>query len=314
VNGYNLSRIWFDFAFSNPELIKPNHCALYFFAIEHCNRLGWKQKFGLPSAMAMEAIGIKSYHTYKATLLDLIDWGFIEMVEISKNQYSSNIIALANFDTANDKANDKALDKALSKHSTKQMSKHISKHSQSTYQSIDSINKQLNKEQLNKEPLNNTQKAKAENPTGFSEVLHEDVFYQHRNQIAEDFLKSKNPEVNLPATTEIVESTNQTTLWPSFEDFWQTYDKKRGDRDKIQKKWEKLKQAEKEAAMAYIPEYIKSQPDKQFRKDPATFLNNKSWNDEIITRNNPQSIQQPSGTAGSVSRIYQKLVASRGTG
>ena len=116
LSGYELSRAWFDFSFTNPELINPNHSALYFFAIEHCNRLGWKSKFGLPTTMAMEAIGIKSYNTYKKTLTDLIEWGFITMVQKSTNQYSSNIIALSKID----KAPDKALDKALTKHTTKQ--------------------------------------------------------------------------------------------------------------------------------------------------------------------------------------------------
>jgi len=135
MNGYSLSREWFNFSFENPEKIKPNHAALYFFAIEHCNRLGWKEKFGLPTTMAMEAIGIKSYNTYINTLNELIEFGFLIMVEKSKNQYSSNIIALSNFD----KATTKALDKAMIKHSTKQG------------ESIDSINKQINKEQENKE-------------------------------------------------------------------------------------------------------------------------------------------------------------------
>lgn len=131
LNIYSLSRSWFDFSFSNPEKIRPNHTALYFFAIEHCNRLGWKQKFGFPTTMAMEAIGIKSYNTYISTLTDLVEWGFIKMIEKSKNQYSANIIALSK----NDKANNKALDKALTKHTTKQ--------SKSTVQSIDSIDKQI---------------------------------------------------------------------------------------------------------------------------------------------------------------------------
>jgi len=130
MNGYDLSRTWFNFCFENPEKIKPNHTALYFFAIEHCNRLGWKQKFGLPTTMAKEAIGIKSYNTYINTLNELVEWGFIKMLEKSKNQYSSNIIALSKFD----KALDEALDKALIKHTTKQ--------SESTGESIDSIVKQ----------------------------------------------------------------------------------------------------------------------------------------------------------------------------
>ena len=132
MNGYELSRKWFDWSFENPEKISPNHSALYFFAIEHCNRLGWREKFGFPTEMAKDAIGIKSYTTYIKTLNDLVDWGFIKMVEKSKNQYSSNIIALTNFD----KALDKALDKAIVKHVIKQV--------ESTCESIVSIDKQIN--------------------------------------------------------------------------------------------------------------------------------------------------------------------------
>ena len=141
MNSYELSRNWFNWSFENPEKINPNHSALFFFIIEHCNRLGWKNKFGLPTTMAKEAIGIKSYKTYIKTLNDLIDFGFIILIEKSKNQYSSNIIAMSN----NTKALNKALDKALSKHGSKQ--------DKSTGQSIDSINKQVtsNNEQTNKE-------------------------------------------------------------------------------------------------------------------------------------------------------------------
>jgi hypothetical protein len=135
MNGYELSRNWFDWCFENPEKIKPNHTALYFFAVEHCNRLGWKKKYGMPTTMAMEAIGIKSYNTYINTLNDLVEWGFIEMIQRSKNQYSANIVALSNFD----KALDKALDEALIKHASKQS------------ESIDSIDKQETSKQINNE-------------------------------------------------------------------------------------------------------------------------------------------------------------------
>lgn len=132
MNSYELSRNWFDWCFENPEKVTPNHTALYFFCVEHCNRLGWKQKFGLPTTMAKEAIGIRSYNTYIKTLNDLVAFGFINLIEKSKNQYSSNIVALSNFN----KALDKALDKALIKHTTKQC--------ESTSESIDSIDKQIN--------------------------------------------------------------------------------------------------------------------------------------------------------------------------
>jgi hypothetical protein len=116
MNSYELSRKFWDFAFENPDRIKPIHSAIYFFAIEHCNRLGWKEKFGLPSQMVMEAIGVKNWRTYSQGLNELIDFGFIKLLEKSTNQYSSNIIAIVNFT----KADTKALDKALQKHGTKQ--------------------------------------------------------------------------------------------------------------------------------------------------------------------------------------------------
>lgn len=137
LNGYQLSRIWFDWCFENPEKINPNHSALYFFCIEHCNRLGWKDKFGLPTTMAKEAIGIKSYNTYIKTLTDLVEFGFIKMIEKSKNQYSANIVALSK----NNKALTKALDKALIKHGTKQR------------ESIDSVDKPIKQLTNNNEQL-----------------------------------------------------------------------------------------------------------------------------------------------------------------
>lgn len=139
MNGYELSRIWFNWCFENPDKIKPNHTALYFFCIEHCNRLGWKEKFGLPTTMAMEAIGIKSYNTYKDTIDDLVEFGFVSMIERSKNQYSANIIALSKFD----KALDNALDKATATHLIKHITKQLQSTEQSTIQSIDSIDKQI---------------------------------------------------------------------------------------------------------------------------------------------------------------------------
>jgi hypothetical protein len=149
MNEDELSRQWFDFSFENPDLINPNHAALYFFAIEHCNCLGWKEKFGLPTEMAKDAIGIKSYNTYIKTLNNLVEWGFVNMIEKSKNQYSSNIIALSN----NDKAPDKALDKAIAKAIAKATSKQLQSTGESTGESISSIDKHITKEPLTNKPV-----------------------------------------------------------------------------------------------------------------------------------------------------------------
>ena len=215
-NSYELSRAWFDFCFENPEKIKPNHTAVYFFAIEHCNRLAWKEKFGFPSSMAMEAVGIKSYNTYIKTLHDLVEWGFIFMVQRSKNQYSSNIISL----TYALSKNNKALEKALIKHATKQSESTV----QSTVQSIDSINKQYNNKQDNK-------------------------------------------------------VTKQTCY--SFDDFFQDYDKSIGKKE-AEAKYKSISEHDRNLIKEHLPLYVKSTPDKKFRKAPTFYLNGECWNDEII--------------------------------
>lgn len=132
---FKLLRDFWDFAFENPEKITPNHCALYCFIINHSNRLGRKEKIGLPTEMTKEAIGMKSYNTYINTFNDLVAWGFIEVLQKSKNQYSSNIVALSYFN----KALDKALDKA--------MLMQVIKQCKSTSESNDSIDELITKKE-----------------------------------------------------------------------------------------------------------------------------------------------------------------------
>ena len=111
ITGYELSKNWFDWCFENPEKINPNHAALYYFIIEHWNRLGQKEKFGFPMEIAKDAIGIKNYRTYAKTFNDLVDWGFIQIIQKSKNQYTANVIAIVK----NTKANTKALQRLMQK-------------------------------------------------------------------------------------------------------------------------------------------------------------------------------------------------------
>lgn len=82
---------------------------------------------------------------------------------------------------------------------------------------------------------------------------------------------------------------NIIEVYPTFDDFWNLYNKK-NDRIFCEKKWETLTQKEKESIMEYLPDYIKSTPDKNYRKNPKTFLNNKSWNNEITTNKSESNI------------------------
>ncbi len=108
---------------------------------------------------------------------------------------------------------------------------------------------------------------------------------------------------------------SEVEIYPSFDDFWNEYDKKVGKKDKIKKKWEKLSQKTKEDIMGYIPKYKISQPNKQYRKNPETFLNNESWNDEIISNGEKKSnnSQESTGTIYSED-FYRKHTSRFGSG
>jgi hypothetical protein len=149
-NGYELSKNWFDFCFENPELINPTHTAVYFFCIEHCNRLGWKDKFGIPTQMAMDAIGVKNWRTYINAFNNIVDWGFIKLIQKSKNQYSANVIAIVKNTKAIQKHSNSSVEE-----NTKALSKAIQKHSQKHCKSIADINKPLNNLNLITEKLKN---------------------------------------------------------------------------------------------------------------------------------------------------------------
>lgn len=211
LNSYQLSRTFFDWCFENPEKISPTHIAMYFFIIEHCNRLGWKDKFGLPTIMVKEAIGIRNFRTYTNTLNDLVEWGFIIMVEKSKNQYSSNIVAIVKNAKAPTKASTKALDKAMQKQLQKQSN------------SIVSIDKQETIEQ------------------------------------------------------ETIKTTN--TIF-SFDEFWETYNKKTGKAN-CERIYARLKDKDYVKIKETLPIYLDSVKDKQFLKNPQTYLNGRIWEDEI---------------------------------
>lgn len=91
-----------------------------------------------------------------------------------------------------------------------------------------------------------------------------------------------------------------------FELWWCSYDKKVG-KEKAKKLWDKLSNKDKKACMEYTPAYVASTSEKRFRKNPETFIRNKSWNDEIIQRNNPnQQARQRLNDAAELIAGYAK--------
>lgn len=96
--------------------------------------------------------------------------------------------------------------------------------------------------------------------------------------------RNESEEETETETKAVADETPLVTVWPSFDDFWQLYDKN-DDKPKCEKKWEKIKQGVREKIMEHVALYISATPDKQYRKNPLKYLTNGSWNDEIITPN-----------------------------
>ena len=202
INGYILIRDWFNFTFENPDKTNCTQTALYCYIIDLWNRLGQKERFGLPTYSTMECLNIKSYKTYKKTLDSLIEFGFVKIISKSINQHQSNIVGIVK----NTKASTKALDKAHTKASTK---------------------------------------------------AHTTIIEQRNNRT--------------------IEQTNDL-----FDSFWDLYDKKVGDKNKLIKKWADFDSLTISKIMQHVANYKLSQPTKKYRKDPATYFNNRSWEDEVI--------------------------------
>lgn len=126
-----------------------------------------------------------------------------------------------------------------------------------------------------KDKLNKTKQNKTINPPY---IPPGDMYDNSENEIPDN--ESKQPKKEKEKSSAKKEKEPNY----SFEEFWDAYDKKVGKKESLIKKWLKLSDEERELAMSYIPKYKQCQPDKQYRKNPETFLNNKSWNDELIFR------------------------------
>lgn len=92
----------------------------------------------------------------------------------------------------------------------------------------------------------------------------------------------------------------------TFARAWDLYQKKVGCKEKLEKKWNSMSQKDRKAAIEYIPLYVISQPDKQYRKNFQTFINQRAWEDEIIGGTPP-----PVSTNESASQISQLIAKTK---
>ena len=87
---------------------------------------------------------------------------------------------------------------------------------------------------------------------------------------------SKNDSVN-------DSDSDNKRLTAEFDLVWSMYGKK-GNKKTSLAKFNKLKDSNKKLMAHHLPKYIDSTPDKQFRKNLETYINQECWNDEVIDK------------------------------
>ena len=140
--------------------------------------------------------------------------------------------------------------------------------------------------------LSNELHARFNNDYITEELLEEYLSQEKAVKMVIAILESKGYKVTAPPKQVKDEYT--------FERAWNLYEKKVGCKAKLEKKWNSMSQKDRKAAIEYIPFYVISQPDKQYRKNFQTFLNQRAWEDEIIgatpppaaVNENPSEISQ----------------------
>lgn len=99
-----------------------------------------------------------------------------------------------------------------------------------------------------------------------------------------------------------MENVNNAPTEEEFDLWWNMYDKKRS-RKKVIQKWFKMSAKKRADCIAATPAYVASTPDKQYRKDPFTYLNQECYYDEII---NPSENAKQFNPAAKAAAILSK--------
>lgn len=150
-----------------------------------------------------------------------------------------------------------------------------------------------------------------------SDIKFDNSFLREEPSIIEQFLVEykKNTEEHITQKIiAVLESKGYKVTPPpkqvkdeyTFARAWDLYQKKVGCKEKLEKKWNSMSQKDRKAAIEYIPFYVISQPDKQFRKNFQTFLNQRAWEDEIIGGTPP-----PVSTNEPASQISQLIAKTK---
>ncbi|MGI4862610.1 MAG: hypothetical protein ACRYFZ_01715 [Janthinobacterium lividum] len=228
---------------------------LYFRLLKHANQLSWKPAFNLSVDRLMLEVGIKTKRPFDSARKVLRDAGLIEFINGNGRGCTTEYQIIGAETLAERGAKNDTL------------SAHLS----------DTLSATIPRRERNENVL-----------------LHKTKI---KNKIKDDYSSErKEGQVEKPTSLPAANSSKGQSQneaapnAPAFDDFWQSYGKKVG-RHKTAERWKQLTADEQAAALAHAPRYAAATPDKQFRKDPLTYLNSKCWLDEELPA--PRHGQQP---------------------
>jgi len=128
-------------------------------------------------------------------------------------------------------------------------------------------------------------------------------------------VNSDNPDITLITNKELriinnelgIKNNNKDTLL-GFEDFWSAYDHKKS-KPMAQKAWKQIgvDDALLSTILHAVYAYVRNTPDKKYRKHPATWLNQKCWDDEI-TESKPVETEKDRKAREFYEQLYGKGV------
>lgn len=89
----------------------------------------------------------------------------------------------------------------------------------------------------------------------------------------------------------------ENNIESAFDSWWELYEKK-GNREESLTRWLNLKQEERDKCFHVVTDYVKSTPNKKYRRGGQSYLLKKMFNDEVIFDTPQQPQQQSMGFGG----------------
>lgn len=117
--------------------------------------------------------------------------------------------------------------------------------------------------------------------------------------------ETKRNETEVETETESEGACAQVCVWPTFDDFWDKYDKKVG-KPNAEKLFKKIDQGGREKIMVHLDHYLMTE--KQYRKDPERYLKHKTWEDEIITKQQNGHSKNGQQSTEELARAFEQRV------